>query len=145
MIVIDANIAVSQMITLPFTEPAELRIREWGEAGRVLVAPVLWWYEVVSTMRRAIFVKAISAADAWKRLQGLADLGVEVVPPGMKLHRRALHWAESLGQSRAYDAQYAALAELLGAPLWTADRKLVNGLRAHGVTWAHWIEEPSQN
>jgi predicted nucleic acid-binding protein len=36
-----------------------------------------------------------------------------------------------------YDAQYVALAEMLGCDLWTADLRLVDTLRAalHFVRW----------
>ena len=33
------------------------------------------------------------------------------------------------------------LAEELGAELWTADRRLVNGAHQAGVIWARWIGE----
>ena len=54
---------------------------------------------------------------------------------------RALRWADRLGQSKAYDGQYAALAESLEAELWSADERLVHCLKAQGVSWAHWIGE----
>jgi len=46
-----------------------------------------------------------------------------------------------LGQSIAYNAQYAALAEQYRAELWSADRRLVNALQAQGADWAHWMGE----
>jgi predicted nucleic acid-binding protein len=141
MIVVDANIAVSQMIALPFSDHAARRLSEWHQGNTPLIAPALWWYEVVSAMRRAIYLGVIPAMDAWERLQVLTSLGIEVVQPSMDLSWRALEWAQRLGQSRAYDAQYVALAEQVHASFWSADRKLVHGLKAQGVTWAHWIGE----
>jgi hypothetical protein len=46
-----------------------------------------------------------------------------------------------LGQSKAYDAFYLALAERLKAEFWTADQRLANGARQLGANWAHWIGE----
>ena len=46
------------------------------------------------------------------------------------LHVRATDLAARFGLPAAYDAHYLALAERLGAPLWTTDRRLVNSVQA---------------
>jgi len=74
-------------------------------------------------------------------LDELLGMELEVVATTPKLHRRALEWAERLAQSRAYDAQYLALAEQHSAELWTGDKRLVNGAAALGVDWVHWVGE----
>lgn len=51
----------------------------------------------------------------------------------------AFDWAEKLGQSKAYDSFYLALAETLRAPLWTADRRLANAARQIGISWVHAV------
>jgi predicted nucleic acid-binding protein len=51
----------------------------------------------------------------------------------------ALHWAERIGHSKAYDAQYLALAESLSAEFWTADVRLVHVLEKLDVSWIHVI------
>ena len=43
-------------------------------------------------------------------LHQLQQSGVETIAPTPKLHRLALRLAERVGQSKAYDAQYLALA-----------------------------------
>jgi len=68
-------------------------------------------------------------------------MGIEFIVPDIEVLQSSLTWAERLGQSKAYDAQYAALAERLGAELWSADQRLVHALKEQGVTWAHWIGE----
>ena len=55
--------------------------------------------------------------------------------------RAAYAWAERLGQSRAYDAQYLAVAEQEGLELWTADRRLVRNAEQAGVRWVRRIGE----
>lgn len=49
--------------------------------------------------------------------------------------------AERLGQSKAYGAQYLALASRENAPLWAADLRLVRAAQAAGLGWVHWIGE----
>ena len=53
----------------------------------------------------------------------------------------ALRWSSKLGQARAYDAFYVALAEKKRALLWTADARLVQGLRALGFLGVKGLEE----
>ncbi len=141
MIVIDANVGVSQVITLPFTPQATACLRRWYRQGQQVLAPALWWYEAVSAVRRAVYLKAIPAEDAWARLISLSALEVQIVAPCMELNHLAITWSERLGQSRAYDSQYAALADRMNAEFWTADQRLVAGLRERGAEWAHWIGE----
>ena len=73
---------------------------------------------MVTGLRRACFQGLLSLEPARTYLDELLDV-LEVVTASAELHRRALEWAGRLGQSRAYDAQYVALAEQAGAELWT--------------------------
>ncbi len=68
-------------------------------------------------------------------------LNIESIPPSSSLHQGSLAWAERLGQWRAYDAQYLALAEQTRLAFWTADQRLVNAARGAGANWVHWIGE----
>jgi predicted nucleic acid-binding protein len=53
----------------------------------------------------------------------------------VSLHNWALSWARKLGHSKAYDAQYLALAEEMKCPLLTADLRLARAARALGADW----------
>jgi predicted nucleic acid-binding protein len=67
------------------------------------------------------------------------------VPPDSQLNREALVWARRIGQNKAYDAHYLALAMREDAVLWTADKRLVNATQAAGLTWVHWIGDWTPN
>ncbi len=65
----------------------------------------------------------------------------ELTAPSSELDRSALHFAERIGQSKAYDAQYLALAARENAAFWTADGRLARAAQATGLAWVHWIGE----
>ena len=69
----------------------------------------------------------------------ILELGVELVLPTRSLSAQAIYFAERIGQSKAYDAQYLALASRENAPFWTADRRLANAAQATGLSWIHWV------
>ncbi|GIV63981.1 MAG: hypothetical protein KatS3mg045_1320 [Bellilinea sp.] len=142
-IVIDANLALSLFLHLPYTDLAFGLMERLRERRSVLFAPTLWEYECLSGFHQAAVRGLIRREDAEQYFSELLALEIERISPAPELHQSALRWAERLGQSKAYDAQYVALAEQHGAELWSADQRLVNALQAQGATWAHWIGEVS--
>jgi len=140
-VVIDANLALALFLRLPYTEQAYRLMDRLRERRSTLSAPLLWEYECLSGFHRAVRLGAIRPQEAAEFMNDLLALEIERVPPSIENHLATLRWAERLGQSKAYDAQYVALAERLGAELWSADQRLVHALKEQGVTWAHWVGE----
>jgi predicted nucleic acid-binding protein len=66
-------------------------------------------------------------ATAWEVLEDL-DLTLHPLEDGL----RVVTLARRLGRQSAYDAAYIALAERLGAELWTLDGKLAANAGAVG-------------
>jgi len=142
--VIDANLTLALFLRLQYTEQAYRlmdHLREWQS---VLSAPVLWEYECLSGFHRAVRLGVLRPQEAVEYMNDLLALDIERIAPSVESHQSALRWAERLGQSKAYDAQYVALAEQMGAELWSADQRLINALKEQGVAWAHWIGEEFQ-
>jgi predicted nucleic acid-binding protein len=138
-IVVDANLIAALILPLPYSEQAADKMAAWKSIGVELHAPSLLEYELASILRRAIVVGLMTTGAATEAMRGFSALNVHVWSPTVALHTNALQWAENLGQSKAYDAQYLALAEGIGAELWTADRRLARGAQQAGVGWVHWI------
>jgi len=139
--VIDANLALALFLRLQYTEQAYRLMDHLRKRQSALSAPVLWEYECLSGFHRAVRLGVLRPQEAVEYMNDLLALDIERVVPSVESHQSALRWAERLGQSKAYDAQYVALAEQLGAELWSADQRLINALKEQGITWAHWVGE----
>ena len=81
----------------------------------------------------------LPAARAEAALAALSELSIVRVSPDADSLLAALRWAARLGQRAAYDAQYLALAERLGAEFYTADRRLASLAEAAGLPWVRSI------
>lgn len=140
-IVVDANLIAAIAIPLPYSEAAQKMIVGWKKARYVIGGPILWQYEFTSVLRRAQFHGLLNMEQMAHALQRINTLNILGLPPSEALHQNALVWAERLKQSRAYDAQYLALAEQLGAEFWTGDKRLANGAASLSINWVHWVGE----
>lgn len=138
-LVIDANASLSLFLKLPYSEQMDQRMQEWHAKEARIFAPALWEYECITGLRRATALKLIDAEETNRIAEGLLGLEFQRVAPTLELHLAALHWAERIGQSKVYDAQYLALAESLPAEFWTADQRLFHTLQGLGVSWVHLI------
>jgi predicted nucleic acid-binding protein len=85
-----------------------------------LIAPELLDLEVASVWRRAVRAGRMSEMRGSQALADLAALPLARAPHAPLMPRI---W-ELRDNLTVYDAAYVALAEALGAPLLTADRKL---------------------
>jgi len=140
-IVVDASFIAPLLMPHPLAQKAADLIRHWKREYYRIVAPCFMPVEVVSALRQAVYGGRFDPQQALEAADMLMLLDIELVLPSREVLQSSLRWAERLGQSKAYDAQYVALAESLNADLWSADERLVNALRAQGATWAHWIGE----
>jgi predicted nucleic acid-binding protein len=124
MSVVDASVLVEFLSGGEHREAAEHAIgRE-----RWVWAPALVDAEVGNALRRQVRSKEISAQKAGAALEDLLEMRLQRVS-----HRNLVERAWQLRENMSfYDALYVALAEGLGAPLLTLDKKLarVPGVRA---------------
>lgn len=90
--------------------------------GATLFAPELLDLEVVSVFRRFVGRGEMAPARAQQAVNDLIGMPIERVA-----HRPLLSRCWELRENlTSYDAAYVALAELLDAPLLTADARLAN-------------------
>lgn len=138
--VVDANIAVNTALAL--TDPLE-RFWERVDRGQVTpCAPRLFLSETTSAIRFLLSRKEVTADEAENALRTIHGLRIEILNEDEELSLRALELAGKLGQSKAYDPFYLALAEKLVAECWTGDERLYNRCRKDlKWNWVHWIGE----
>lgn len=91
-----------------------------------LIAPALLWSEVRSVLHEAVWRRDVSEQQALRSLESFARSGVRE-----RGHKRlgvtAWRIASDLGFAKTNDAEYLALAELLGCRFVTLDRRLRRG------------------
>lgn len=139
-VVIDANFGVALICPLPYSRACRDRLEEWLRSGVSLAAPALWDYEIASALRKLWVQNWLTREMVQDGLVRIYRLPVRRVPATAGMLERALEWAERLGQMTAYDAQYLAVSEWLGATFWTADRRLYRRCQEIGAGWVTLVE-----
>jgi predicted nucleic acid-binding protein len=141
MIIVDANLVVATAVPMLFTNRATQLLNRWKNDQVSLSAPTLFEYEVVTALRKSMVLKMISRPEALYALETILALGIDLVVPDRSLDEEALTFAERIGQSKAYDGHYLALAARENAPFWTADSRLAAAAQQTGLRWVHWVGE----
>lgn len=138
--VVDANVAVNTI-----TKMDDSLSRFWDRVDREQItpcAPRLWMSETATAIRLRVMHKEMSFDEAEEALRAIHALRFEILDEDEELSLRALEWAGKLGQSKAYDAFYLALAEKLVVDFWTADERLANRCRKDlKLKWVHSVSE----
>lgn len=128
MIVVDASALLEVLLGTPAAAAVEAHLFAPGET---LHAPHLIDLEAAQVLRRYAAAGEVGAGRARAALDDLAGFPMRRYPHDVLLPRI---WGLRGGLT-AYDAAYVALAEVLGAPLLTRDRRLAAapGTRARVV------------
>ena len=132
MIVIDANLVLYRHLKGPLTTLAEAALTkdpDWRTSS-------LWRCEFTSALVKMIRAKVLGEADG---LAAMDSATTEMGPRELDVPQaQALRAALAYGIS-AYDAQYVALAEMLGLRCVTADAALARKTPAVTVLLADFV------
>jgi predicted nucleic acid-binding protein len=128
-IVLDANILIAVGLSdEPLHTQADKMLSQWFEAKEPLVAPRLFRFEITAVVRKIVFQGRISPEQGREMLAQLLTYPVTFYDDD-DLLKQAYELAVKFNRPRAYDTQYMALAQRLDCEFWTADERLVNGVR----------------
>jgi predicted nucleic acid-binding protein len=126
MLVIDATVALSACAV-------EDGFEEFG--GEALAAPPLMWSEARSALHVLVWRSQIDQGDADVTRRRLEHAPISRRAPA-RLGDEAWRIATELGWAKTYDAEYVALALLLGARVVTLDARLRRGTDRLGIVVA---------
>lgn len=130
MVIVDANLLVALVSGDPRGSQVQQQFLQWLNQSVELHAPALARYEIANALTRLIVAKAFPAdkvEEAW------ANLSVLPITYHASIDaKRVVEIALRLGRQNAYDAAYIALAESLGAQLWTLDSPLYRNASGYG-------------
>jgi predicted nucleic acid-binding protein len=130
MIVLDANLLVVLVSGDPRGNQVQQHLLNWLTDGEELHAPALARYEIVNALTRLIVAGAFPSSQvetAWNDISILPITYHTAVDA-----KRVIEIALNLRRQNAYDASYIALAESLGAELWTLDGSLYRNAIGQG-------------
>jgi Predicted nucleic acid-binding protein, contains PIN domain len=130
MIVIDANLLVALVSGDPRGSKVLQHFTDWLKHNLEIHAPLLAEYETVNALSRLIVGGAFpkdKVEDAWNNISLLPIRYHE-----LSNVKRVVEIALALNRQNAYDAAYVALAEELGAELWTLDGPLYRNAQGLG-------------
>ena len=116
MIVLDASVVLD--VVTAVTKGREIAVRI-EQTDNDFIAPHLIDLEVLQALRRQLRLDQIDHVRATSAVAILRDLPLTRMshePIIARIWELRHNWT-------AYDAAYVALAELMGAALWTSDRK----------------------
>ncbi len=135
--VLDASVAAKWFLPPSgetLSREARDLLREFGDGRLRFVVPDLFWPEFGNVQWKAVRSGRISRQSAEESIQAMEGTGIATAP-SRPLLRDAFAIAATFQRS-VYDGVYLALAVASGAPLVTADERLVNALGSRlSVRW----------
>jgi len=127
-VVIDASFLLKLFLPGEESDRAEGHLESWINNSVDITAPHLIVFEVGSVLRNKVVRGILTNSEAAKLLDALRSLDISIVYT-QDLLSVAWDVGATLNTANLYDCFYIGLSTLLGAPLWTADKKLYNSAR----------------
>ena len=120
---IDASFLLKLFLPEEYSDKVHELWYSWIEDSVEVVAPNLIMFEAASVIRNKLHRKLLNKTDAAEIIKRMKRMDMTLVYTD-ELLESAWEIGQHLELPTLYDCFYLALAQLLNAPLWTADEKL---------------------
>ena len=127
-ICLDASFILDVVLITPVSDKLETMLLDWSQAGIEIIAPPIFESETTSVLRNKLFRQVLSEEVASLAFNHVRNMPVSILNLP-DLQQRAWALAERFNHSRAYDAQYLAVAEHERCEFWTTDKRLYNSVQ----------------
>jgi predicted nucleic acid-binding protein len=135
--VLDASVALKwQFEDEEATGPATTLLEDFIQGKIELISPTLFSYEIMSGIHVAINRKRIREADAYRALNYIVSLGIEL-RNFEDLIENTFRTARQYCLS-PYDCAYIVLAEREKCDFITGDKRLFKSIKNH-LPWVKWV------
>ena len=136
-ICVDSGLLLKLLLKERDSHLVEALWQQWVTDDIQLIAPYLFAFEITAVIRKVTHRGLIDAIMGKKLLNKAFDFDIKL-QTFAGIHERAWTLATQFNRPTAYDTHYLALAEYVGCPFWTADRRLFNAVRQQ-LAWIHWL------
>lgn len=137
----DASLALKWVLREDDSDLARSLLSSWNKNGIKIIVPALFAYEITNILYRQVLTKKLTYEQASFFQEGIFSLAIAF---DFSLHkeisRKAMGYANRFHLPATYDAHYLALAEREQCEYWTADARLLNGLRGQ-LPWVHNLSD----
>jgi predicted nucleic acid-binding protein len=130
-VVVDANLVVALAIDRERGPLVDAQFKTWAADGETMHAPSLLRYEAANALARTVASGDLSTAAAEDAFRAISELSI--VLHELEDGSPVLRLTAELKRRSAYDAAYLALAQQLGAVLWTFDGPLARNAGGRGL------------
>ena len=140
-VVVDASLAIKWVLPESDSEAATALLFRWNASGIDLIAPCLFVYEIANILHRQNVTGKLTYEEAVRLLRKVFSFGISLnFSQYENISTKAMEFANRFRLPASYDAHYLALAESEQCEYWTADARLLNGLRGQ-LSWVRNLSD----
>lgn len=140
-ICIDASIALHWILPTSQSSLADTLLKRWDDAGLQIIGPPVIDIDVTAVIRKLTRMKLLLPQQGDQAYQIYTQAGIDIINPP-SLTQTAWEMVGTYDQVHITDLYYLALAELVDAELWTANRHFYANLKDKNQR-AHFLGEYS--
>jgi predicted nucleic acid-binding protein len=140
-ICIDASVALQWILPSPQSQTADSLLQKWDDADIQIISAPLLDIDTTAIIRKLMQMKLLLPQQGEQAFQIYRQMGIDIVSHPA-LTQTAWDLIGKYDQAHISDLHYLALAELVDADFWTANRHLFSNLKGKNQR-AHFLGDYS--